>query len=105
MAMHMSTSAAAPRADSVAELTVRAVVAGIVFGLAFGAAHAYLGLRVGLPVSPSIPIAVLTVALFRLLRSRREVILEANLAQTIGSPTPPPPPRRVSTPHPHLPHG
>src|SRR3954452_23839695 len=83
--MHMSTSAAASRADSVAELTVRAVVAGIVFGLAFGAANAYLGLRVGLTVSTSIPIAVLTVALFRLLRSRREVILEANLAQTIGS--------------------
>src|SRR3954453_3060199 len=84
--MHMSTSAEVrPRSGSVPELTVRAVVAGIVFGLAFGAANAYLGLRVGLTVSTSIPIAVLTVALFRLLRSRREVILEANLAQTIGS--------------------
>src|SRR5438067_6418165 len=78
-------SATAPRSDSVAELTVRAVAAGIFFGLLFGAANAYLGLRVGLTVSTSIPIAVLTVALFRLLRSRREVILEANLAQTIGS--------------------
>ena len=38
MVMHMSTSAAAPRSDSVAELTVRAVVAGIAFGLLFGAA-------------------------------------------------------------------
>src|SRR6266498_1594830 len=85
MVMHMSTSAAAPRAGSVAELTVRAVAAGIVFGLIFGAANAYLGLRVGLTVSTSIPIAVLTVALFRLLRSRGEVILEANLSQTIGS--------------------
>src|SRR5437773_11472780 len=85
LVMHMSTSAAAPSADSVAELTVRAVAAGIVFGLLFGAANAYLGLRVGLTVSTSIPIAVLTVALFRLLRSRREVILEANLSQTIGS--------------------
>src|SRR5438094_2608876 len=85
MVMHMSTSAAAPRSDSVAELTVRAVAAGIAFGLLFGAANAYLGLRVGLTVSTSIPIAVLTVALFRLLRSRREVILEANLSQTIGS--------------------
>src|SRR3954462_5992869 len=71
--------------ESVTEFTVRAVVAGIVFGLAFGAANAYLGLRVGLTVSTSIPIAVLTVALFRLLRRRREVILEAHLAQTIGS--------------------
>src|SRR5438552_5600841 len=84
MVMHMSTSAAAPRADSVAELTVRAVVAGIAFGLLFGAANAYLGLRVGLTVSTSIPIAVLTVAVFRLFR-QRDVLLEANLAQTIGS--------------------
>jgi putative OPT family oligopeptide transporter len=84
LVMHMSTSAAAPRAD-VAELTVRAVAAGIVFGLVFGAANAYLGLRVGLTVSTSIPIAVLSVVLFRLVRSRGEVILEANLSQTIGS--------------------
>lgn len=84
MAMHMSTSAAT-RSDSVAELTVRAVAAGIVFGLVFGAANAYLGLRVGLTVSTSIPIAVLSVVLFRLVRSRGEVILEANLSQTIGS--------------------
>jgi putative OPT family oligopeptide transporter len=60
------------------------VVAGIVFGLLFGAANAYLGLRVGLTVSTSIPIAVLTVAFFRLLK-RRDVLLEANLSQTIGS--------------------
>src|SRR6266516_4899055 len=84
MVMHMSTSAAAPRSDSVAELTVRAVAAGIVFGLIFGAANAYLGLRVGLTVSTSIPIAVLTVTFFRLMR-QREVILEANISQTIGS--------------------
>src|SRR2546421_7453001 len=86
MVMHMSTSAAAPRSDSVAELTVRAVVAGIVFGALFGAANAYLGLRVGLTVSTSIPIAVLTVLFFTLFPSRRGgVILEANLSQTIGS--------------------
>ncbi|MDQ6800954.1 MAG: oligopeptide transporter, OPT family [Acidobacteriota bacterium] len=66
------------------EFTARAIVAGIVFGIVFGAANAYLGLRVGLTVSTSIPIAVLTVALFRLMR-RREVILEANMSQTIGS--------------------
>ncbi len=71
--------------DSVVEFTARAVVAGIVFGVIFGAANAYLGLRVGLTVSTSIPIAVLTVALFRLMRSREGVILEANLSQTIGS--------------------
>jgi len=67
------------------ELTLRAVVAGIGFGIIFGAANAYLGLRVGLTVSTSIPIAVLTVALLRLMPKRGEVILEANLAQTIGS--------------------
>ncbi len=76
-----------PRYDSVVELTVRSVAAGIFFGILFGSANAYLGLRVGLTVSTSIPIAVLTVALFRVMRERaREgVILEANLSQTIGS--------------------
>jgi putative OPT family oligopeptide transporter len=72
--------------DRVLELTIRAVVAGIGFGVLFGAANAYLGLRVGLTVSTSIPIAVLTVALFKLMPSRREnVLLEANMSQTIGS--------------------
>ena len=71
--------------ESVVELTVRAIVAGIGFGILFGAANAYLGLRVGLTVSTSIPIAVLTVALFKLMRDREGMILEANLSQTIGS--------------------
>lgn len=71
--------------ESVAEFTLRAVVAGIVFGILFGAANAYLGLRVGLTVSTSIPIAVLTVALLKLMPRREGVLLEANLAQTIGS--------------------
>jgi putative OPT family oligopeptide transporter len=74
------------REESVVEFTLRAAVAGIVFGLLFGAANAYLGLRVGLTVSTSIPIAVLTVALFRLMGRRPGgMILEANLSQTIGS--------------------
>jgi putative OPT family oligopeptide transporter len=72
--------------DSVVELTLRSALAGIVFGIVFGAANAYLGLRVGLTVATSIPIAVLTVALFRLMGPRPGgMILEANLAQTIGS--------------------
>jgi putative OPT family oligopeptide transporter len=72
--------------ESVVEFTFRAAVAGIVFGILFGAANAYLGLRVGLTVATSIPIAVLTVALFRLMPRRSGgMILEANLAQTIGS--------------------
>ena len=73
------------RDESVIEFTLRAALAGIVFGIIFGAANAYLGLRVGLTVSTSIPIAVLTVALFRFLGRRGNVILEANLSQTIGS--------------------
>lgn len=74
------------RSDSVVEFTLRAAVAGILFGALFGAANAYLGLRVGLTVSTSIPIAVLTVALFKLFPRRRDsVLLEANLSQTIGS--------------------
>jgi len=74
------------REEPVIEFTVRAAVAGIVFGVIFGAANAYLGLRVGLTVATSIPIAVLTVALFRAMGSRPGgMILEANLSQTIGS--------------------
>jgi putative OPT family oligopeptide transporter len=79
-------SIASARDESVIEFTARAVIAGVFFGILFGAANAYLGLKVGLTVSTSIPIAVLTVALFKLIPSRRDgVILEANLSQTIGS--------------------
>lgn len=70
--------------DRPAEFTLKAVVAGILLGIVFGAANAYLGLRVGLTVSASIPAAVMTVALFRLFGARG-TILEANLSQTIGS--------------------
>ena len=66
------------------EATLRAVVMGIVFGALFGAANAYLGLRVGFTIATSIPVAVMTVALPRMFGSRVS-ILEANLAQTIGS--------------------
>lgn len=75
-----------PRDESVVEFTFRAAAAGIVFGIIFGAANAYLGLKVGLTVATSIPIAVLTVAAFRLMGRRPDgMILEANLSQTIGS--------------------
>src|SRR3954454_11476885 len=80
----MSTDVERP--GSVLEFTTRAIAAGIVFGIIFGAANAYLGLRVGLTVSTSIPIAVLTVVFLRAVARRGEnVILEANLSQTIGS--------------------
>ena len=79
----MPTSRVAPE-TSVAEFTLKAVVAGVALGIVFGAANAYLGLRVGLTVSASIPAAVMTVAMFRLFRANA-TILEANLSQTIGS--------------------
>jgi putative OPT family oligopeptide transporter len=69
---------------TVAEFTLRAVVVGIVLGIVFGAANAYLGLRVGMTVSASIPAAVMTVAVFSLMRTRG-TILEANLSQTVAS--------------------
>jgi putative OPT family oligopeptide transporter len=70
------------------EVTLRSVALGALFGILFGAANAYLGLRVGLTISTSIPVAVLTVVAFALWRRRgqRETgLLEANLSQTIGS--------------------
>jgi putative OPT family oligopeptide transporter len=81
----MALPALAQETDGLPEFTARAALAGIVFGLLFGAANAYLGLRVGLTVSTSIPIAVLTVAFFKSLGGGRGMILEANLSQTIGS--------------------
>jgi putative OPT family oligopeptide transporter len=78
-------SSPAAATDDLPEFTLRAAVAGVVFGLLFGAANAYLGLCVGLTVSTSIPIAVLTVAFFRAQRAGRGMILEANMSQTMGS--------------------
>jgi putative OPT family oligopeptide transporter len=73
--------------SSPAELTVKAVAGGMLLGIVFGAANAYLGLRAGLTVSTSIPIAVLTVALFKVLQrlGSPATILESNISQTIGS--------------------
>jgi len=69
---------------AVREATVRAVLMGVGFGALFGAANAYVGLRVGITIATSIPVAVMTVALPRIFGARVS-ILEANLAQTIGS--------------------
>jgi putative OPT family oligopeptide transporter len=76
-----------PAEQSPAEATFKAITAGILFGILFGAANAYLGLRAGLTISTSIPVAVMTVALFRALRAGgvKSSILEANLSQTVGS--------------------
>ena len=69
------------------EFTLKALFFGILFGILFGAANAYLGLRAGLTISTSIPVAVMTVAAFHALRKFGGTahILEANLAQTVGS--------------------
>ena len=73
--------------ESPLEFTVKAAGAGILFGILFGAANAYLGLRAGLTISTSIPIAVMTVAGFKAMQAlgRKGSILEANMSQTIGS--------------------
>ncbi len=73
-----------PSTQPLAEFTLKAVLAGVLLGVVFGAANAYLGLKVGMTVSASIPAAVMTVALFRVVRARG-TLLEANLSQTIGS--------------------
>ena len=76
-----------PASESPVEFTLKAFAAGIFFGILFGAANAFLGLRVGLTISTSIPVAVLTVAAFRLLATGgvKSSLLEANLSQTVGS--------------------
>jgi putative OPT family oligopeptide transporter len=72
------------KGPGLAEFTVKAVLAGLGFGVLFGAANAYLGLRAGLTVSTSIPIAVLSALVFSAFRNKG-TILETNLAQTVGS--------------------
>jgi len=69
--------------ESPAEFTIKAVVLGILFGLIFGASTVYLGLRAGLTVSASIPIAVLAISVLK--RLGGSTILENNIVQTIGS--------------------
>lgn len=65
------------------EFTLRSALAGALAGIIFGSANAYLGLKVGLTISTSIPIAVIAVAILK--ASRNKSILEANMIQTIGS--------------------
>jgi putative OPT family oligopeptide transporter len=72
-----------PDASKMAEFTPRAVLLGMVFGIIFGAVTVYVGLRAGLTVAASIPIAVLSISLLRALG--RATILENNIVQTTGS--------------------
>lgn len=72
-----------PATESPAEFTIRAIIIGAIFGLIFGASTVYLGLRAGLTVSASIPIAVLAISILKKLGG--STILENNIVQTIGS--------------------
>lgn len=69
--------------DLVPEFTPKAIILGSMFGLIFGASTVYMGLKVGLTVSASIPIAVLAISIFK--KFGRSTILENNIVQTIGS--------------------
>src|SRR5947199_6324615 len=72
-----------PATEAPAEFTLKAIVLGSIFGIIFGAATVYLALKAGLTVSASIPIAVLSIAVFKKLG--KSTILENNIVQTIGS--------------------
>jgi putative OPT family oligopeptide transporter len=77
-----------PNESSLPELSLRALLLGSVLGLLFGASSVYLGLRVGLTVSASIPIAVISITVLRWVSRRFGVaasILENNIVQTAGS--------------------
>ena len=66
------------------EFTVTSIVMGMLLAVIFGAANAYLGLRVGMTVSASIPAAVISMGVIRVIMKRNS-ILESNMVQTIGS--------------------
>lgn len=66
------------------ELTAVSIIIGLILAVVFGAANAYLGLRVGMTVSASIPAAVISMGILRILLKRNSV-LESNIVQTMGS--------------------
>ena len=73
-----------PADKVVPEITVTSIILGIILAVVFGAANAYLGLRVGMTISASIPAAVLSMGVIRFIL-RKDSILENNMVQTIGS--------------------
>ena len=66
------------------EITGTSIILGIILAVIFGAANAYLGLKVGMTISASIPAAVMSMGIIRVIL-KRDSILENNLVQTIGS--------------------
>jgi putative OPT family oligopeptide transporter len=73
-----------PASKVTPEITVTSIVMGIILAVIFGAANAYLGLRVGMTVSASIPAAVIAMGVIRVIM-RKNSILESNAVQTAGS--------------------
>lgn len=73
-----------PADKTMPELTATSIATGIVLSVVFGATNAYLGLRVGMTVSASIPAAVVSMGVIRVIM-RRNSILESNIVQTVGS--------------------
>src|SRR5215468_3411307 len=78
-----------PAAAHMRECTPRAIIVGAILGVIFGASSLYLVLKVGLTVSASIPVAVISLTLFRVLskafKTKDATILENNIVQTAGS--------------------
>ncbi len=73
-----------PASKVTPEITATSIFMGIILAVVFGAANAYLGLRVGMTVSASIPAAVIAMGVIRVIM-RKNSILESNVVQTIGS--------------------
>ncbi len=74
-----------PDSARLPELTFSALLMGALLGIVFGASSLYLSLKVGMTVSASIPVAVLSIALFRVFGKGKGRILENNIVQTAGS--------------------
>jgi len=72
-----------PASENRPEFTLRAILLGCIFGIIFGAVTVYVGLRAGLTVAASIPIAVLSISILRAFG--RASILENNIVQTTGN--------------------
>ena len=73
-----------PAERVVPEFTVASILIGVLLAIVFGAANAYLGLRVGMTISASIPAAVISMGIIRMIL-RKDSILENNLVQTTGT--------------------
>lgn len=73
-----------PAEKTMPELTPTAIIIGTILAVVFGGANAYLGLRVGMTVSASIPAAVISMGIIRKIM-KKDSILENNIVQTIGS--------------------